>query len=185
MSGVKGKTGNPGVRNPKKRGGGSFKILGVEPKGRQMGFRPVESLEQQIDEALAASGLKQSELLELAVIAYLEKSPEEMQRELKQLLEQRQVGLDPSKPLPKNVRRDAIATQKESPTAAGQQLEQGQPSSNTSAPEEPAAAPGDETPASGRLNAEGQEQQALDTQTSSKSKTRPGTRTKTRKAARG
>ncbi len=185
MSGVKGKTGNPGVRNPKKRGGGSFKILGVEPKGRQMGFRPVESLEQQIDEALAASGLKQSELLELAVIAYLEKSPEEMQRELKQLLEQRQVGLDPSKPLPKNVRRDAIATQKESPTAAGQQLEQGQPSSNTSAPEKPAAATGDETPASGRLNAEGQEQQALDTQTSSKSKTRPGTRTKTRKAARG
>jgi len=145
MPAVKGKTGNPGVKNPKKRSSTTFAVKGAEPKGRMMGFRPTQSLEGKIDEAVATSGMKLADWLVQAALAYLEKSPE----------------------------------------SAGQQLEQGQLSSNTSAPEEPAAATGDETPASGRLNAEGQEQQALDTQTSSKSKTRPGARAKTRKATRG
>lgn len=47
--------------------------------------------------------------------------------------------------------------------------------------EEPATTTGDEAPASGSRNTGREEDQASDTKTSSKSKTRPGTRTKTRK----
>ena len=182
MAGAKGRTGNPGQKNPKKKGGGSFAVLGSERKGRQMGFRPPESLEQQIDDALAVSGLKQAELLELAVSAYLEKSPEQMRQELEKLLQNRFASIDPSKPLPKNVRREAIATE-ESPTQAGQQLEQGQLSDTGSGTEEPTAATSDEAPTSGSSNAGGQEEQAGDTKTTSKGKRSPGARARTRKAA--
>lgn len=184
MVAVKGKTGNPGQKNPKKKAGGSFVVLGNEPKGRQIGFRPPESLEHRIDEVLAASGLKQAELLELAVSSYLEKSPEQMRRELEQLLQQRFAAIDPSKPLPKNVRRDAIAPQEKSPAAAGQQLEQGQLSSDDSGTEEPAAATSDETPARGSSNAGRKEEKASNTKASSKGKRSPGARAKTRKATR-
>lgn len=180
---VKGKVGNPGIKNPKKRGGGAFRVLGVERKGRQMGFRPVASLEQHIDEALQASGLKQSEFLELAAIAYLEKSPEEMWQELEQLLQERQFSADPTKPIPKNVRREIAGAQKESPKGAGAGLEQGQLSSDNSRTEEPAAAASDEAPTSGSNNTGGEEDQAGDTQTSRKSQRSPRAGAKTRKAA--
>jgi hypothetical protein len=74
MAGVKGKTGNPGAKNPNKRSSTSFAVEGVEPKGRAMSFRPVQSLEQRIDAFLEKSGLKTAEFLEQAAIAYLEKS---------------------------------------------------------------------------------------------------------------
>ncbi len=77
MAGIKGKTGSPGMPNPKKKNATSFTVApGAEPKGQMMGFRPRRSLEQQIQEAVAASGLKLAEWLEKAAIAYLEKSPQ-------------------------------------------------------------------------------------------------------------
>ena len=84
MAGIKGKTGNPGTPNPKKKNSTSFAVAGVEPKGRMMGFRPRQSLEQQIDEAVAASGLKLADWLEKAALAYLEKSPQAAGKELEQ-----------------------------------------------------------------------------------------------------
>jgi len=55
----------------------SFAVAeGGEPKGRMMGFRPRQSLEREIDAAVAASGLKLADWLEKAVIAYLQKSPQ-------------------------------------------------------------------------------------------------------------
>lgn len=84
MAGIKGKTGNPGTPNPKKKNSTSFAVAGVEPKGRMMGFRPRQSLEQQIDDAVAASGLKLADWLEKAAIAYLEKSPQAGGKELEQ-----------------------------------------------------------------------------------------------------
>lgn len=78
MAGIKGKTGSPGVPNPKKKNATSFTVApGAEPKGRMMGFRPRQSLEQQIDEAVALSGLKLADWLEKAAIAYLEKSSQD------------------------------------------------------------------------------------------------------------
>jgi hypothetical protein len=142
--GVKGKTGNPGVKNPKKKASTSFSALGTERKGRQMGFRPPESLEKGIDEALQATGLKTAEFLELAARAYLEKSTEQMQQDLEQLLKKRQYIHDPSRPLPKNVRRDAIAYLEKSSAEAGQQLEQGHLSEDNSRTEEPPTTESDE-----------------------------------------
>ena len=182
MAGIKGKTGNPGQKNPKKRGGGSFKPVRSEPKGSNLCVRPPVSLEARIREALEKSGLKTAEFLELAALAYLERSPEQMQQELKQLLETEQFSIDPSKPLPKHVRKDAIAFSEKSPTEAGQQLEQGHLSSDDSGTEEPTAATSDEAPTSGSSNAGGKEDQTGDTKTSSKGKTSPTARAKTRKA---
>jgi hypothetical protein len=142
-----------------------------------MCVRPPQSLERRIKDALSKSGLKAAEFLELAAIAYLERSPEQMKQELAQLLEAEQFNLDPSKPIPRNVRRSL----EESPTEAGQELEQGQLSSGDSGTQEPAATTSDETPTSGSSNAWGQEQQASDTKTSSVRKASPRTGTKTRK----
>lgn len=137
---VKGKTGNPGVSNPKKKSSTSFAVQGEEPKGRMMGFRPLQSLEEKIDKAVATSGLKLSDWLMQAAIAYLEKNPD----------------------------------------VAGQQLEQGQLSrDDNSRTEEPAAAVGDEAPASRSNDTGGKEDQAGNAKTSSKSKTRPRTGAKT------
>ncbi len=183
MAGVEGKTGNPGQRNPKKRGAGSFRVLRSEPKGSNLCFRPPQSLERRIKEVLQKSGLKMAEFLELAATAYLERSPEQMQQELEQLLEAEQFSIDPSKPLPKNVRKAAISLEK-SPAEAGGNSQQGQLHSSSLA-EEPAATTSDEAPASGRLNAGGQEQQAGSTKTSGKSKRSPGARAKTRKTTTG
>lgn len=182
MAGIKGKTGNPGQKNPKKRGGGSFKPVRSEPKGSNLCVRPPVSLEARIREALEKSGLKTAEFLELAAIAYLERSPEQMQQELAQLLKAEQFNIDPSKPLPKNVRREAIAPEK-SPVEAVQQLEQGQLSSDDSGTEKPAITTSDEAPTSGSSNAGGQEEQTSNAKTSSKGKTGPTARAKTRKAA--
>ena len=75
MAGVVGRTGNPGIRNSKKKNETSFTIdPGKEPKGRMMGFRPPVSLEKQIDTAVEASGQTLSDWLLSAAIAYLEKS---------------------------------------------------------------------------------------------------------------
>ena len=81
MAAVKGKTGNPGKPNPKKKSSTSFAVIGAEPKGRMMGFRPKQSLERQIDEAVEASGMTHSDWLIQAVIAYLQKNPLEPVRE--------------------------------------------------------------------------------------------------------
>lgn len=140
MAGAEGKTGNPGQKNPKKRAGGSFKPIRSEPKGANMCVRPPQSLESRIKGALSESGLKVAEFLELAAIAYLERSPEQMRQELAQLLEAEQFNVDPSKPIPRNVRRSL-----EDPTEAGQELEQGQLKGG-SRTEEPAATASDETP---------------------------------------
>ena len=55
-----------------------------EPKGRMMGFRPLQSLEEKIDKAVAASGLKLSDWLMAAAIAYLEKKPDVAGQQLEQ-----------------------------------------------------------------------------------------------------
>ncbi|PPS41928.1 hypothetical protein [Chroococcidiopsis sp. TS-821] len=84
MAGVKGKTGSPGKPNPKKKNATSFVVApGEEPKGRMMGFRPPRSLESRIDRAVAASGLKLSEWLQKAAIAYLENSENQAKDEEK------------------------------------------------------------------------------------------------------
>ncbi|MDV2997655.1 MAG: hypothetical protein N4J56_007360 [Chroococcidiopsis sp. SAG 2025] len=168
MAGAEGKTGNPGQKNPKKRAGGSFKPIRSEPKGANMCVRPPQSLESRIKGVLSESGLKVAEFLELAAIAYLERSPEQMRQELAQLLEAEQFNVDPSKPIPRNARRNF-----ESPTEAGQELEQRQLSSDDSGTEEPTATTSDEAPASGSGNTRGQKQQAGDTKTSGKGKRSP------------
>lgn len=145
MVAARGKTGNPGVSNPKKKNSTSFAVEGDEPKAKAMSFRPKRSLYERIEKALHKSGLERSELLELAVTAYLP------------LLEK-------------------------SPAEAGQQLEQGQLSSDDSRTEEPAAATRDEAPTDRSNNTGRKEDQASDTKTSSKSKASPRPRTKTRKA---
>lgn len=139
-----------------------------------MCVRPPQSLEGRIKEALSKSGLKTAEFLELAAIAYLERSPEQMRQELAQLLESEQFNIDPSKPIPRNARRDF-----ESPTEAGE-LEQGQLGGG-SGTEEPTTTASDETPASGSRDTRGKKQQTGDTKTSSKGKTSPRTTTKARK----
>ncbi|MDF5716205.1 MAG: hypothetical protein PUP93_20530 [Rhizonema sp. NSF051] len=72
MAGSIGRTGNPGIRNPKKKNETSFAIEpGLEAKGRMMGFRPPVSLEKQIDTVIAASGKTLSDWLLEAAIAKL------------------------------------------------------------------------------------------------------------------
>lgn len=104
----KGNSRNLGQNSRRKRNDGMFSVLGNEPKGANLSFRPPQSLETRIRVALKESGLKVAEFLELAAIAYLEKSPDQMRHELEQLLEQKGFNADPSKPLPKNVRRLAL-----------------------------------------------------------------------------
>jgi len=140
-----------------------------------MCVRPPQSLEGRIKQALKESGLKTAEFLELAAIAYLERSPEQMRQELAQLLEAEQFNIDPSKPIPRNARRDF-----ENPTEAGQELEQGQLNGGSST-EEPTATASDETPTSGSRDTRGQEDQTSNTKTSRVRKTSPRTGTKARK----
>jgi len=81
------------------------------------------------------------------------------------------------------LKHEGFLTERNSVEASSQQLEQGQLSNRGSGTEEPAAATGDETPASRSRNAGGEKHQAGDAQPSSKSKRSPGARAKTRKAA--
>jgi len=80
MAGVEGRTGNPGQRNPKKKNTNSFSVKpGKEPRSdKPMAFRPTVSLEAEIHAAIAASGLKKTEWLEAAAIAYLKQNSPEL-----------------------------------------------------------------------------------------------------------
>jgi hypothetical protein len=94
MAGAKGRTGNPGTKNPDKKNSTSYAAEpGVEPKkGRVLSFRPVPSLEKRVDKVLSDTGLAVVELLELATLTYIEKSPKEILQDLEQLkLEKRQL----------------------------------------------------------------------------------------------
>jgi len=77
MVGIKGRTGNPGQSNPKKRSNGSFSVApGKEPRSEKpIAFRPNISLEAKINAAVAASGMSKTEWLETAIMAYLEQNP--------------------------------------------------------------------------------------------------------------
>jgi len=85
MAGIKGKTGNPGQSNPKKRSSTSFTVEpGKEPRSEKvMGFKPTISLEAEINAAIIASGMKKSEWLEAAAIAYLQQNSSELEEEAK------------------------------------------------------------------------------------------------------
>ena len=74
MAGIKGKTGNPGVKNPLKRSSTSFVISpSQEAKSSKiMGFKPSISLEAKIKSAFATHSLSQTDFLERAARAYLE-----------------------------------------------------------------------------------------------------------------
>ncbi|MBW4599741.1 MAG: hypothetical protein KME29_09015 [Calothrix sp. FI2-JRJ7] len=69
----KGRTGNPGQKNPLKKNATTFKVEeGKEPRSEQpMCFRPTVSLLAEINAAIAESGLAKAQWLEAAVIAYL------------------------------------------------------------------------------------------------------------------
>jgi hypothetical protein len=69
----KGRTGNPGQKNPLKKNATSFAVEeGKEPRSdKPMCFRPTVSLEGEINAAIASSGLAKAQWLEAAVIAYL------------------------------------------------------------------------------------------------------------------
>jgi len=73
MTGVEGKTGNPGRKNPNKKNMTSFTVkAGQEPRSEKtMAFRPTVSLEEKINAAIASSGMNKTEWLEAAAIAYL------------------------------------------------------------------------------------------------------------------
>lgn len=59
---------------PQKRNQTSLVVApGKEPKGRMMAFRPVPSLKQKIDAAVAESGLSLVDWLQSAAIAHLER----------------------------------------------------------------------------------------------------------------
>jgi len=77
MAGVKGRTGKPGVSNPKKKNDTSFKVqLGKEPRSQKtIAFRPTLSLEAKIEAAVEAAEITKTEWLERAAIAYLEQNP--------------------------------------------------------------------------------------------------------------
>jgi len=77
MAAVEGRTGNPGQKNPKKKNVTSFTLEpGKEPRSdKTMAFRPTVSLEAEINAAIAASGMKKTEWLEAAAIAYLKQNP--------------------------------------------------------------------------------------------------------------
>lgn len=74
MAGVKGKTGNPGVKNPNKRSATSFTVLpGGEAKSNKIiGFKPSLSLESRIRDAISLHRLTQTDFLEKAVSIYLD-----------------------------------------------------------------------------------------------------------------
>ncbi|GJD20383.1 hypothetical protein RIVM261_053390 [Rivularia sp. IAM M-261] len=74
MAGVKNRTGNPGVKNSKKRSSTSFTVSPLkEPKSNKiMGFKPSLSLEEKIKTAINIYSISQSDFLEKAAIAYLE-----------------------------------------------------------------------------------------------------------------
>lgn len=84
MPGVKGRTGAPGVPNPKKRNSTTFGILGDEPRGKMMGFRPFLSLEARIYEAVEASGGSVAAWLMAAASAYLENGCQAIGNKLEQ-----------------------------------------------------------------------------------------------------
>jgi hypothetical protein len=73
MTAVKGRTGNPGQKNPKKKNTTSFTVEpGKEARTvKPMSFRPTISLEEKINAAIASSGMNKTEWLEAAAIAYL------------------------------------------------------------------------------------------------------------------
>lgn len=79
MAAVEGRTGNPGKKNPKKKNATSFTVEpGKEPRSEKtMAFRPTLSLEAEINKAITASGMKKTEWLEQAAIAYLKQNPPE------------------------------------------------------------------------------------------------------------
>ncbi len=74
MAGIKGKTGNPGVKNPLKRSSTSFALSeSQEAKSSKiMGFKPTITLEAKIKTAIATHCLSQTDFLERATLAYLE-----------------------------------------------------------------------------------------------------------------
>lgn len=77
MAGVKGRTGEPGVSNPKKKNDTSFKVQpGKEPRSQKpVSFRPRLTLEAEIEAAVKAAGITKSQWLEQAAIAYLKQNP--------------------------------------------------------------------------------------------------------------
>jgi hypothetical protein len=109
MAGVKGRTGNPGTKNPDKKNSTSYAAEpGAEPKkGRVLSFRPVPSLEKRVDQVLSDTGLAVVELLELATLTYIEKSPKEILQDLERLkLEKRQLDSRDSTEEPATTARD-------------------------------------------------------------------------------
>lgn len=75
MTGIKGRTGSPGVNNPKKKNDTSFKVEGKEPRSQKpVSFRPTLTLEAQIEVAVEQMGITKSQWLEQAAIAYLEQN---------------------------------------------------------------------------------------------------------------
>ena len=89
MSGIKGKTGNPGQNNPKKRNDTSFVVEpGQEPRSlKTMSFRPTISLEAKINQAIAVSGMKKTEWLEAAAIAYLQQNFSDLENVKREIVE--------------------------------------------------------------------------------------------------
>ncbi|NJN13190.1 MAG: hypothetical protein HC815_36830 [Richelia sp. RM1_1_1] len=88
MSGVKGRTGNPGANNPKKKNDTSFKVEGKEARSQKpICFRPTLTVEAQIEADVETLGITKTKWLEQAAIAYLEqnlsKSNEEENNSLK------------------------------------------------------------------------------------------------------
>ena len=73
MAGVKGRTGNPGIKNSKKKNSTSFKVeSGKEARSQKtLSFRPTLSLEVEVEAAVKAAGITKTQWLEKAVIAYL------------------------------------------------------------------------------------------------------------------
>lgn len=74
MAGVKGRTGNPGIKNANKRSATSFTVSpGGEAKSNKIvGFKPSLSLESRIRDCLTLHNLTQTDFLEKAVNIYLD-----------------------------------------------------------------------------------------------------------------
>lgn len=72
MVGVKNRTGNPGVKNTKKRSSTSKTVSPLkEPRSiKIMGFKPSLSFEEKIKTAINIYSISQSNFLEKAAIAY-------------------------------------------------------------------------------------------------------------------
>ncbi|WP_414623790.1 hypothetical protein [Calothrix sp. CCY 0018] len=72
MSGIEGRTGKPGVSNPKKKNDTSFKVEGKEARSQKpICFRPTLTVEAQIEAAVKEAGITKTKWLEQAAIAYL------------------------------------------------------------------------------------------------------------------